>query len=153
MVGFEIGLIRILTFFFKPRIYWVWVCLFLSHLPALHTSLSRSRLPLPAPAPARSLPLFFYRHLHPLLFRTVSWDLNFDRRSLETKMKRKNRSRFFDDDEELVADILLQVPHIVFQSESRLPFNWGFRRTRSAIDRSLPSHPKRKRTKLSYKKV
>ena len=68
-------------------------------------------------------------------------------------MKRKNHSRFFDDDEVLVADILLQVPHIIFQSESRLPFNWGFRRTRSAIDKSLPSHPEIKRTKLSYEKV
>ena len=71
-------------------------------------------------------------HLHPrlLFFSSEQFlvDLNFNRRILETKMKRKNRSRFFDDDEVLVVDILLQIPHIIFESESRLPFNWGFRR-------------------------
>ncbi|KAJ9675145.1 hypothetical protein PVL29_024194 [Vitis rotundifolia] len=36
-------------------------------------------------------------------------------------MKRKNCNRFVDDDEFEVADILLQIPHIIFESESLLP--------------------------------
>ncbi|KAL6316445.1 hypothetical protein AAG906_018148 [Vitis piasezkii] len=52
-------------------------------------------------------------------------------------MKMKNRNRFVDNDEFEVADILLQIPHIIFESESRLPLTWGFRRKISAIDPSL----------------
>ncbi|RVX03371.1 hypothetical protein CK203_019882 [Vitis vinifera] len=56
-------------------------------------------------------------------------------------MKRKNRNRFVDYDEFEVVDILLQIPRIIFEFESRLPLTWGFRRKRSAIDPSLSLAP------------
>ena len=52
-------------------------------------------------------------------------------------MKRKNRNRFVDNDEFEVANIFLQIPHVIFESESRLPLTWGFRRKISAINPSL----------------
>ena len=116
--------------------------------------------------------------IHPRVhFFSWEWflvDLNFNLRNLGTTMKRKNRNRFVDYDEFEVVDILLQIPHIIFEFESRLPLTWGFRRKRSAIDPSLslaptcanvssPTTPlsffpsesdgKCKRTKVSYKKV
>ncbi|KAJ9674988.1 hypothetical protein PVL29_024101 [Vitis rotundifolia] len=41
-------------------------------------------------------------------------------------MKMKNRNRFVDDDEFEVANILLQIPHIIFESESLLPHHSPF---------------------------
>ncbi|RVW98348.1 hypothetical protein CK203_034305 [Vitis vinifera] len=56
-------------------------------------------------------------------------------------MNMKNCNCFVDDDEFKVVDILLQIPHIIFEYESRLPLTWGFRRKRSAIDPSLSLAP------------
>ena len=101
-------------------------------------------------------------------------DFNFNWRSLGRTMNMKNCNCFVDDDEFKVVDILLQIPHIIFEYESRLPLTWGFRRKRSAIDPSLslaptcanvsnPATPlsffpnesdrKCKHTKVSYKKA
>ncbi|RVW42593.1 hypothetical protein CK203_085405 [Vitis vinifera] len=49
-------------------------------------------------------------------------------------MKRKNRNRFVDNDEFEVANIFLQIPHVIFESESRLPLTWGFGKKISAIN-------------------
>ena len=52
-------------------------------------------------------------------------------------MKRKNRNRFVDNDEFEVANIFLQIPHVIFESESRLPLTWGLGKKISAINPSL----------------
>ena len=89
-------------------------------------------------------------------------------------MERKNCSDDFDDNELVVADILLQLPEIIFIADSRPLNSWNVKRKRSDIDPylSLPttcpdvlspttplsfspteSDRKCKRIKILYKKV
>ena len=52
----------------------------------------------------------------------------------------KNRGDGFGDDELVVADILLQLPELIFISDRSRPLNsWGVKRKRSDIDRYLSS--------------
>ena len=89
-------------------------------------------------------------------------------------MERKNRSDDFDDNELVVADILLQLHEVIFIADSRPVNFWSVKRKRSDIDPYLsspttcpdvlsPSIPlsfsptesdrKCKRIKILYKKV
>ena len=55
-------------------------------------------------------------------------------------MKMKNRGNGFGDDELVVADILLQLPELIFISDRSRPLNsWGVKRKISDIDRYLSS--------------
>ena len=49
-------------------------------------------------------------------------------------MKMKNRGDGFGDDELVVADILLQLPELIFISDRSRPLNsWGVKRKRSDV--------------------
>ena len=49
-------------------------------------------------------------------------------------MERKNHSDDFDDNELVVADILLQLPEIIFIADSRLLNSWSVKRKIFDID-------------------
>ncbi|KAJ4963012.1 hypothetical protein NE237_022951 [Protea cynaroides] len=64
------------------------------------------------------------------------------------RMKKSfSNSSFFDDDEIEIAEILLQLPQLIYQEKygyvSPFPFSWGVKRRRSAVDSSPSSlhHP------------